>query len=135
MKKIFSKIKPEELIACVIKKNQINNYRQDLSPVQKFLQVSARKFEKEISVLPHKHILNNRKINRTQEAWIIIEGKVEFELFDVDDKLLITSSLSSGDCLVLYTGGHSLRVIEKNTIMYEIKNGPYLGIESDKVNI
>ena len=135
MKKFFSKVNKEELLACVIEKPQINNYRQDLSPVNEFLQVSARKFEKEITVAPHKHILNKRKIDRTQEAWIIVSGKVEFELFDVDDKLLTKSTLCSGDCLVLYKGGHSLRVIEKNTIMYEIKNGPYQGIENDKVNI
>ena len=84
MKKIFSKVHKEELLACVIEKPQINNYRQDLSPVNEFLQVSARKFEKEISVAPHKHILNKRKIDRTQEPWIIVSGKVQIQLFDVD---------------------------------------------------
>ena len=135
MKKIFSKIDTSKLIACIINKNQINNYRQDLAPEDEYLQVSARKFKKEVKVLPHKHLTNKRNITRTQEAWIIIEGSVEFELFDLNDKLLTRSSLFAGDCLVLFNGGHSLNVLDENTVMYEIKNGPYLGIEKDKINI
>ena len=135
MMKIYSKLKPKLLIACVIHKNEIKDYRQDLSPDEEFLQVSARSFEKETFVKPHKHLINNREINKTQEAWIIIEGKVEFQLFDIDDHLIESSCLESGDCLVLYNGGHSLNVVEENTIMYEIKNGPYLGIDKDKVNL
>jgi hypothetical protein len=43
--------------------------------------------------------------------------------------------LASGDCLVLFKGGHSLKVIDDKTVMFEFKNGPYLGINSDKTNI
>jgi len=43
--------------------------------------------------------------------------------------------LEDGDCLVLFRGGHSLEVLDKNTIMYEFKTGPYFGFEKDKETI
>ena len=70
-----------------------------------------------------------------QEAWIIIEGKAKAEIFDLNDSHLSDEILCSGDCIVLFRGGHSLQVLEKNTVMYEIKNGPYFGKTNDKIDI
>ena len=36
-----------------------------------------------------------------------------------------------GDCLILFRGGHGFKNIAKNTIFYEIKNGPYYGKGKD----
>jgi hypothetical protein len=66
---------------------------------------------------------------------VIFSGKVECEIYDIDDQRLERQVLASGDCLVLFKGGHSLKVIDDKTVMFEFKNGPYLGINSDKTNI
>jgi hypothetical protein len=135
MKKIYSKSNSEKLLATIIRKSDIEDYRKDLSPDNEFIQVSARKFDDLISVAPHKHLYVDRKLNRTQEAWIIIEGKAKAEIFDLNDSHLNDEILCSGDCIVLFRGGHSLQVLEKNTVMYEIKNGPYFGKTNDKIDI
>ena len=135
MKNIYSKSNKEYLLASIINKSTITDYRQDLSPEDEFIQVSARKFDKLITVAPHKHLKIDRRSDITQETWIIIEGKVKAEIFDINDKLQNKEILNSGDCIVLFRGGHSLKVLEKNTIMYEVKNGPYFGKINDKIDL
>ena len=41
--------------------------------------------------------------------------------------------MTSGDCIAIFNGGHSLKCLTDDTILYEIKTGPYFGAEKDKV--
>jgi hypothetical protein len=43
--------------------------------------------------------------------------------------------LLSGSCMIFFSGGHALKVLEDNTLFYEFKNGPYYGHDTDKYNI
>lgn len=132
MKQIYSKVKKEKIIASIIKLKDIGEYRTDISPESEYIQVSARSIKKGIKVPAHIHLPIDRRTDITQETWIIISGKIEFELFDLDNSFICLGIIEAGDSLTLYRGGHSLKIIEENTIMYEIKNGPYFGIDSDK---
>jgi hypothetical protein len=40
-----------------------------------------------------------------------------------------------GDVLALFNGGHGYEVLEDNTRVLEVKNGPYLGPEVDRRKI
>lgn len=133
MKRVFSKITPDLLIYSLIKKEEINSYRQDMSPECEYLQGSARILNKDLIVSKHKHDLNKRNILYTQESWVIIEGKIKSIIFDVDSNFLNEEILEPGDCIILYRGGHELQVLEENTIFYEFKTGPY--IKDDKIKL
>jgi len=134
MKKIISKIN-KKVICTYIFKDQIKDYRTDLSDKKELLQGSARVLNSEIFIKPHKHLPLKRNTTGTQEAWVVIEGKVLATLYDIDDTFLEEIELTSGSCMVFYRGAHSLKVIDNNTIFYEFKNGPYLGFNNDKSNI
>ena len=134
MKKLFSKV-DGRIICSFILKNQINEYRTDLSDENELLQGSARILKKDIYVKPHKHLPVKRETLGTQESWVVIEGKVLATLYDLDDSKLEEIELKAGSCMIFYRGGHSLKVIDDNTIFYEFKNGPYLGYDNDKSNI
>ena len=71
----------------------------------------------------------------TQEAWVVISGKLLAEIYDIDDSVLKNIIIEEGGAIILYRGGHALEVLEDNTIFYEFKNGPYGGIENDKKQI
>ena len=135
MNKIFSKIDKTKLICIFIKKNQINNSRLDLSPPEEFLQVCAHKLNIDVKVAAHKHTPIRRETNMTQESWVILEGKLKAEIFDLDGVFLQEIILESGDCITLYRGGHSLKCLIEYTLFYEFKNGPYFGAEIDKATI
>jgi len=135
MKKIYSKIDPTKLILSELRFHEISEYRTDLSPDEEFLQVSGRKLKLGTIVPAHKHLQIDRTTNITQEAWIILNGKVKGIFYDLDNSILYESILTDGDCIVLYRGGHSLEVVEEDTIFYEFKTGPYFGIDIDKEKI
>jgi len=40
-----------------------------------------------------------------------------------------------GDCSITFCGGHNYMCLEDDTLIYEAKTGPYLGVEKDKTFI
>lgn len=135
MKKIYSKIEPAKLICNFLKFSEITNKRCDISPEEEFIQVSGRILEKDFIVPAHKHNFQKRETNLTQETWIVIKGKLKAKFFDLDDKFLDEIIMNDGDCIAIFRGGHQLEVLDENTYFYEVKNGPYNGIQKDKKNL
>jgi cupin fold WbuC family metalloprotein len=135
MERYYSKIDEEQLIFCLLRKDEICERRMDLSPDSEFMQVCGREMNKGTFVPPHRHIETIRNTNLTQESWVVLEGKVKAKFYDLDDSFLCDREISSGDVVVLYRGGHSMTVLEDNTIFYEFKNGPYFGVNKDKEKI
>ena len=132
---IYSIKNPKIKIASVNRFETISNTRKDICDENDLLQVSTKKLSKFTFVKAHKHLENIRNTFQTQETWITITGSIEAGLFDLDDKLISKVKLMPGDCIIFFNGGHSLEVLEDNTIFYEIKNGPYYGLEKDKISI
>jgi hypothetical protein len=135
MERYYSKIQEEKLIFTLLRVNDICERRIDLSPDHELLQVCGRKMNKDMFVSPHRHLEIIRNTNITQEAWILLKGRVEAKFYDLDNSYLCTRTINAGDVVVFYRGGHGLKVLEDDTLFYEFKNGPYHGIESDKEKI
>jgi len=87
-----------------------------------------------IRIEPHYHKdiegINSIKI---QEFFYIIEGKILVELYNVANEKITEQILKSGDSILIMSG-HGIRLLEK-TKMLEVKPGPYLGKENEKVYI
>jgi len=135
MEKIYSQIRPGILLHVINRVEEITEQRQDLSSNEEYLQVACLSMNKEKIVKAHKHLQNIRTIDITQESWIVIKGKIKITLYDLDDKLLKDTILKTGDCLVTFRGGHEMLVLEDGTVIYEFKNGPYLGKEKDNTPV
>tara|TARA_R110002020_G_scaffold207313_4_gene412825 strand:- start:7294 stop:7707 length:414 start_codon:yes stop_codon:yes gene_type:complete len=132
---VYSKIDPEKIILTMIKKEEISGSRQNLTPDEEFMQAGVKLTKLDDFFKPHRHLDCNKIVSTTQEAWVILDGRIEGTFYDLDDSLLCSFEMGSGDCAVIYRGGHSLKVLEDNTILYEFKNGPYYGTEKDKTFI
>lgn len=135
VERIYSKIQPDKLIASILRRENLTNYRCDISPSEEYLQVSGRFLKSGTHVKPHKHIKCERYTDITQEAWIVLDGKILAIFYDMDDSIIFKSEINKGDIAVLYRGGHSLTVLDKDTVFYEFKTGPYFGIDADKEDI
>lgn len=134
MKKIFSKIN-NELLHIVYDTNTIEEDRIDLITSENFLQCALVKNSKVgHKYRPHSHNINKVEYKniQTQESWFVLRGSIKVFHYDVDGKLLNTEILSKGDLNITLKGAHTLEILEKNTIIMEHKNGPYLGFEKDK---
>lgn len=84
-------------------------------------------------VLPHKHTQVYRETWSTQEVWVLVEGRLAVNIYGLSNEFIKNFIMSKGNCAVFYRGGHSFVPVSESIKMYEIKNGPYFGV--DKINI
>ncbi len=77
---------------------------------------------------PHTHATIPRTVVRTQEALVILRGRLRVDLYTKDHLYLESRILEAHDTLLLVSGGHGFEVLEA-VEMLEIKLGPYLGQE------
>ena len=126
--------KPLFLIKKYFKK-KIKKMREDLTDKNKFLQVSLLNLKKDMNFSPHVHLSHVKKTYISSEAWIVISGKLKVIFYDVDKSIIYEDVLKKGDVSILFQGGHVFKPLTKNTLVFEIKNGPYLGPKKEKENI
>lgn len=134
MEKIYSKIEPGILLHLVNRLSEIEN-RTNISPEEEFLQLASLKMQKGQTFKAHKHIFHEKITNIAQESWLVIKGSVKCIFYDLDDSIIAEPILHPGDCSMTFRGGHNYLILEDDTIVYEYKTGPYLGIEFDKTFI
>ena len=129
---IYSKIDKNILLHTIYKFDKDMPSRIDITEGDKFLQVSVMKFNNGKTFIPHKHIPLDRGTNITHESWVIIKGKVKAILYDMDDTVIHEEVLEVGDCSISFSGAHNYLFMEDDSLIYEYKNGPYLGPELDR---
>jgi len=64
----------------------------------------------------------------TQEVLLIKKGKVKVNFYDKEKKFTGAETVSGGDVILLCAGGHGFEILE-DTVMIEIKQGPYTGLD------
>lgn len=77
-----------------------------------------------IPVHTHKHF--ERKTDVTQEVLIVRRGKLSVTFYTSKGDKICERILSSGDIVLLASGGHGFEAIE-DVDMIEVKSGPYAG--------
>jgi cupin fold WbuC family metalloprotein len=132
MKKIYSKLDQEVLLHIIYRLDDLKKGRIDIAPENEFLQVAALKLEKVQTFKPHKHIENEKITNIAQESWLVFKGSVKCIFYDLNDEIIEEVILRAGDLSMTFRGGHNYVILEEDTVVYEYKTGPYLGIENDK---
>lgn len=81
---------------------------------------------------PHYHKPFRREIADLQQMFVVQRGEVVVELYADDGTMLEEITLRTGDGIVLIHGVHAIRVTEDMQCI-SVKQGPYLGMENDKV--
>ena len=83
---------------------------------------------------PHRHVRNERKINITQEVIFVKRGKLRAFIYEDNHDLIKTVDLGPGDLMITLAGGHGYKILEDDTQVLEVKNGPFTGLD-DRVPI
>jgi quercetin dioxygenase-like cupin family protein len=79
----------------------------------------------------HVHLPIERHLVGTAEVLIVERGRCEVDVYTDDRRLAATRELRAGDILIATAGGHGFRLLE-DTVLLEIKQGPYPGDGADK---
>tara|TARA_B100000674_G_C37752312_1_gene873984 strand:+ start:125 stop:532 length:408 start_codon:yes stop_codon:yes gene_type:complete len=122
---IYSKKNKKKILGAIFKYKNISKKRNNISPINEYIQASTQKLKKNSIIKSHIHLKNKRTTFSTQEIWIVLRGKLSVKIFDIDKKQIKSFFLNKGDMYILFKGGHSFKVLKDNTDFYEIKNGPY----------
>jgi hypothetical protein len=132
MEKIYSKV--DGRLLHII--NRVSDFqdRIEIIPVDNFLQCATLKMKKDKTFPPHKHITKDRHYTEqiAQESWVVIKGSVKCIFYDINDEIIATPILRQGDASFTLYGGHTYKILEDDTLVYEYKTGPYEGQKLDK---
>ena len=109
------------------------HHRTNLTEPDQIIQASLIKMTEFQSVSRHEHLPIERHTTGTAEGWLVLNGSFEAEIFDIDQTSLGKYLLRKFDMILMFNGGHSLNATKKNSIMFEFKNGPFKGSDSDKI--
>ncbi len=119
-----------EPIALVVRADYDHPGIQFFTPASFSQQVAYMRHPAGHQIDAHVHNLVSRQVFYTQEVLLIRKGEVKVNLFTSDRRFLGSRTLGPGDLILLCGGGHSLEMMEE-TVMIEIKQGPYTG-DNDK---
>ena len=117
----------DQLIAMIIRDKTYPSETTFYSPDESTMQLGHVVYPKGGCIIAHKHIPLERKIVGTAETLMVRQGKVEVELFDDAENLLLRTVLAEGDVILLLGGAHGFRMLE-DAVLLEIKQGPYTGL-------
>ena len=76
----------------------------------------------------HCHRPVERQIVGTSEVLVIKSGRCVIDIYDDEHRLIATRELCVGDVVLMVGGGHGFRMLE-DTVLLEIKQGPYTGLD------
>jgi len=76
----------------------------------------------------HVHRSVERHLVGTSEVLIVRSGRCEMDIFNDARELVATRVLEVGDLMLMVGGGHGFRMLE-DTVLLEVKQGPYGGID------
>jgi hypothetical protein len=79
-------------------------------------------------VTRHTHLPLERHIVGTSEVILVKKGRCLLDIYNDERELVATRELNAGDLMLMVGGGHGFRMLE-DTILLEIKQGPYTGVE------
>lgn len=119
------------VLAIVVRNNYDKKGITFVTPDDYSQQLAYMHHPKGHIIIPHVHNQVKRQILYTKEALIIKKGKIRCDFYTDHKDYLKSIVLESGDVILLVSGGHGFECLEE-TIMLEIKQGPYAG-ENDKV--
>jgi mannose-6-phosphate isomerase-like protein (cupin superfamily) len=80
----------------------------------------------------HSHRQLERHIVGMAEVLMVKSGHCQIEVFDDNKALVATRDLYPNDVVLMVGGGHGFRILE-DTVLLEIKQGPYLGVEDKEL--
>lgn len=121
--------------ALVISGNKLPKGLHFYTDDSKFVQAASWKYDKGYATKPHSHKICSRSSNITQEFIYVKKGSIKASIYNDKEKVIAAETLREGDSILIFEGGHKFTILEDGTEIFEVKNGPYPGMEKDKKSI
>ena len=99
-----------------------------------FIQTATFRYNSGHVMRAHRHIDREPpKSFRTEEILLVWSGSVKCNIYNIDGSFRESIVLNRGDFVIVHNGGVGYEVLEENTIMMEVKSGPFTTSEEDRI--
>lgn len=105
------------------------------SEESEFIQVGTWGYPSGKELLAHSHNNVERQVFWTQEVLYIRKGAIRADVYNTNNEKVTELIANEGDLILLLLGGHGYHILEEGTQVLEVKNGPYLGADIDRVRL
>ncbi len=129
MKQVVHK---NEVVAIFHKPSEWKEGLDFLTDDNAYIQAGTWSYNKSKVLKAHRHKINPRTINQTQETFILLSGRLRVDLYDENNNIFAQEELSAGDIGIILNIGHGYYILEDNTKVLEVKPGPFTSVEQDK---
>jgi hypothetical protein len=121
-----------EVLARLVRAEDWNEGLGFYSNDEEVIQVGTWHYDNGKQLMKHIHNEVDRTITRTNEVLYVVSGKVKAFIYDLEENPVEELMVNEGDTLILLDCGHGYEIMADDTKVIEIKNGPYLGAETDR---
>lgn len=105
---------------------------QFFSVESEFVQVGTWGYDAGRILSAHVHNEVRRENLWTQEVLYVRNGSIRADIYGLNERKIAEFIVRAGDIVILLVGGHGYEILENGTQVLEIKNGPYVGAETDR---
>jgi len=124
--------KDNVVLARLVKAKDWNDGLGFYSNDEEVIQVGTWNYDNGKKLMKHIHNEVDRVVTRTNEVLYVVSGKVKAFIYDLEENPVEELMVNAGDTLILLDCGHGYEIMEDNTKVLEVKNGPYLGADIDR---
>jgi len=118
----------ETCLAYIIRASFLPDRTTFLTPPEYKQQVGYIVYPAGGEIQRHVHLPLERHLVGTSEVLVVKKGRCEIDIYNDERELVSTRELREGDIMLMVGGGHGFRMLE-DTILLEIKQGPYTGLD------
>lgn len=98
------------------------------TPADFNLQVGKIVYPAGAEIPRHIHRPVIRSVSGTSEVLVMQTGRMILDIYSDDRSSVCSREMAQGDVVILMGGGHGFRLLE-DTVLLEVKQGPYSGVQ------
>jgi hypothetical protein len=121
-----------QILCYIIRRNFRPSHTTFITPPESKQQVGFIVYPADGTIPRHSHRALERHLVGMSEVLLVRDGRCQIEIYDHQQKLVDTRDLHQNDVVILVGGGHGFR-IQEDTVLLEIKQGPYLGVNDKEL--
>jgi hypothetical protein len=121
-----------QALCYVIRGNTKPDNTTFITPPDAKQQVGFIVYPKDGLIARHIHRPLERHIIGMAEVLVVRSGHCQIDVYDDQENLVTVRDLYQNDVVLMVGGGHGFKIIE-DTVLLEIKQGPYLGADDKRL--
>jgi mannose-6-phosphate isomerase-like protein (cupin superfamily) len=121
-----------QALCYVIRANTKPDLTTFITPPEAKQQVGFIVYPKGGVIARHIHRPLERHIIGMAEVLVVRSGHCQIEVYDEQENFVAVRDLYQNDVVLMVGGGHGFQ-IKEDTVLLEIKQGPYLGADDKKL--